>query len=233
MPAYSITGVEVLDPSAAARYAEIANASVAQYGGRFLAVAAEPAVVEGEWPTQERIVLIEFPDRGRLEAWYDSPEYRSARAIAAHALRRRLLFVDGVASDSAQTVRRFYEALSTGDTSIADEVLTADWEDIPLPPGSQPGAEGFKQTVAYLRSVFPDLSVTIEDMVVSGDRVAVRSTVRGTHQGEFLGVAATGRPVEFAAFDIHRLEAGRIAQSWHLEDLFGIQKQIAATPVAA
>ncbi|MFD0853482.1 ester cyclase, partial [Actinomadura adrarensis] len=191
-------------------------------------LAAEPEVAEGERPSGQRVVVIEFPDMERLKVWYDSPEYTPARDIARTALRRRLLFAEGVQAPSSMeaTVRRFYGGLTTGDTSIADEVLAPDWEDIPLMPGMAAGREGYKQTVSFVRGAFPDLDVTIQDVVASGDRVAVRSVVRGTHKADFLGVAATGRQVEFAAFDFHRLEGGRIAQSWHLEDFFGLVNQL-------
>jgi succinate-semialdehyde dehydrogenase / glutarate-semialdehyde dehydrogenase len=86
----------VNDPSAHRRYVEVAGAAVAQYGGRFLVRAAEPTVAEGEWPSQRRLVIIAFPTMDRLRAWYDSPEYAPARGLARTALRRRLLFVEGV-----------------------------------------------------------------------------------------------------------------------------------------
>lgn len=238
-PAYSITEVEVLDEGGAGRYAELTGPAVAQYGGRFLVLAAEPAVAEGEWPSERRVVVIEFPGMDRLRAWYESPEYAPAREVARTALRRRLLFAEGVDAphqggdaDAEATVRRFYEAMSSGETGAADELLAPDWEDIPLPPGIGRGPEGYKQTVAYLRGVFPDLDVAIEDIIVSGDQVAVRSVARGTHGGEILGVPATGRRVEFRAFDFHRLEGGRISQSWHLEDYFGLLDQLGATLTA-
>ncbi|MDQ3646401.1 MAG: DUF1330 domain-containing protein [Actinomycetota bacterium] len=96
VPAYSITEVEVLDGDGAGRYAELAQAAVAQYGGRFLVLGAKPTVAEGEWPPEQRVVIIEFPSMDRLRAWYDSPEYAPARDVARTALRRRLLFVEGI-----------------------------------------------------------------------------------------------------------------------------------------
>jgi uncharacterized protein (DUF1330 family) len=98
MPAYSITEVEVLDTDGFARYRELAGAAVARYGGRFLVRGAEPVVAEGEWPSGQRVNIIEFPSMEQLRDWYDSPEYAPARDIARNALRRRLLFVDGVDS---------------------------------------------------------------------------------------------------------------------------------------
>lgn len=231
VPAYSITEVEVLDEEGAGRYAELTGPAVARYGGRFLVLAAEPAVAEGEWPPGRRVVVIEWPSMERLREWYASPEYAPAREAARTALRRRLLFAEGTGTpprEAEATVRRFYEAMSSGDVGLADEVLASDWEDIPLPPGTGRGPDGYKRTVAYLRGVFPDLDVTVEDVVVSGERAAVRSVARGTHSGEILGVPATGRRVEFRAFDFHRLEGGRIAQSWHLEDYLGLLEQLGA-----
>lgn len=96
MPAYSITEVETLDEDGRRRYADLATAAVEQYGGRYLVLAAEPSVAEGEWPPEGRVVVIEWPTMDQLRAWYDSPEYALARDVAQTALRRRLLFVEGV-----------------------------------------------------------------------------------------------------------------------------------------
>jgi uncharacterized protein (DUF1330 family) len=96
MAAYSITDVEVLDIDEFRRYREVAGAAVAQYGGRFLVRGAEPVVAEGQWPSGQRVNVIEFLSMEQLKAWYDSPEYAPARDIARTALRRRLLFVEGV-----------------------------------------------------------------------------------------------------------------------------------------
>ena len=132
---------------------------------------------------------------------------------------------DARGSEAGATVQRFYEALSTGDATLVDEALATDWEAIPaLRTG--PGPDGWKASIAHLRGVFANLSVTIEDVVVSGDRVAVRSITRGFHSGELLGVPATGRELEFRACDVHRLGGGRIVQTWHLEDYFGIATQL-------
>jgi uncharacterized protein (DUF1330 family) len=96
MAVYSITDVKVLDADAFKRYREVAGAAVARFGGRFLVRGAEPVVAEGEWPSGQRLNVIEFPNMKHLRAWYDSPEYAPAREIAKSALRRRLLFVEGV-----------------------------------------------------------------------------------------------------------------------------------------
>ncbi len=130
--------------------------------------------------------------------------------------------------DAPSLVRRFYEPLVTGDVAVLDEALAIEWGAVPsLRTG--PGPAGWKASIAHLRTVFADLSVTIEDIAVSGDTVAVRSTTRGTHVGDLLGVAGTGRTVEFRAADFHRLSGGRIVRTWHLEDYFGIALQLGLT----
>jgi uncharacterized protein (DUF1330 family) len=103
VPAYSITEVEVLDREEFSRYRELAAAAVSRYGGRFLVRGAEPVVAEGQWPSGQRVNIIEFPSMEQLTAWYNSPAYAPARDIAQKALRRRLLFVDG--SDTPRTTR--------------------------------------------------------------------------------------------------------------------------------
>jgi predicted ester cyclase len=128
-------------------------------------------------------------------------------------------------SEPRATVQRFYEALNTGDIALVDQALVPDWEAVPaLRTG--PGSEGWKTSITHLRGVFADLTVSIEDVVASGDRVAVRSISRGLHSGELLGVPATGRELEFRACDVHRLGNGRIVQTWHLEDYFGLATQL-------
>ena len=246
-PAYSITEVEVLDPDGARRYAELTGPAVEHHGGEFLVLAAEPVVAEGDFPSERRVVVIRFPDMDTLITWYDSPEYTAAREIAATALRRRLIFVPGLTPagpptrrqdaddtrrsadrDVAATVRRFYEGMSTGETDFADELIAADYEDVPVMPGVGGGPQGYRDTVAFLRSVFPDLVMTVDDVIIDGDRVAVRSTARGTHRGDFLGVPATGATVTFAAFDVHHLADGRFHRSWHLEDNLSLLEQVRA-----
>src|ERR1700684_4099793 len=113
-------------------------------------------------------------------------------------------------TDAETTVRRMYDALSTGDTTLVDQALAPDWAAQPaLRTGGGPA--GWEATIAHLRGVITNLTVIVEDLVVAGDRVAVRTVTRGVHTGELLGVPGTGRPVEFRAADFHRLAGGRIA----------------------
>lgn len=96
MAAYAISEVEILDPDQTRRYQELAAASIAHYGGRYLVRSGRPQVPEGNRPTEERVVLVEFPSMERLREWYASPEYAEALQIRQTALARRLMFVAGV-----------------------------------------------------------------------------------------------------------------------------------------
>ena len=95
MAAYVISEVEMLDETQGRRYRELAAASIARHGGRYLARGAAPVVAEGDWPANCRLVIVEFPTMERLQRWYTSADYAEAMAVRQTALDRRLLFVDG------------------------------------------------------------------------------------------------------------------------------------------
>jgi steroid delta-isomerase-like uncharacterized protein len=125
-------------------------------------------------------------------------------------------------------VRAFYEPFRTGDTTVYDEILADDWIDIPLAPGQEQGPAGMAAQIAAFRQVMPDYDVTHEDLLVAGDRVAVRNTVSGTHQGAFMGYEPTGRRIEMRTMDIHQLRDNQIVATWHLEDFAGLIAQLNA-----
>jgi steroid delta-isomerase-like uncharacterized protein len=123
-------------------------------------------------------------------------------------------------------VRQFYAVFSTGDVDILDQILSKDWADRPPIPGQPPGRDGEKATIQAFRIAFPDIQFTLEDVIVAADKVTVRSTARGTHQGEFLGVAPTQRTVSFMTIDIHQIANHQIVETWHLEDFYGLLQQL-------
>jgi len=114
-----------------------------------------------------------------------------------------------------QIVRRFSDELwGQGDLAAADDVLAVDLiEHNPL-PGQGAGREGHKQVVALFRSAFPDLQVTTEDLLEDGDRVALRWKAEGTHRGDLLGLAPTGKRVTLTGIEILRIANGRIVERW-------------------
>lgn len=96
MPAYVISEVTVLDQERIDTYRELAAASIQQYQGRYLVRGQLPDTVEGSWPPDQRIMIVEFPSMEKARQWYASPEYARALEIRATALDRRLLFVDSI-----------------------------------------------------------------------------------------------------------------------------------------
>ena len=95
MSAYIAVEIEVIDREHYERYKEMAPASIAQYGGRYLVRGGRCETLEGDWaPT--RFVVLEFPDVARARAWWSSEEYREAKALRQRVARTRMILVDGV-----------------------------------------------------------------------------------------------------------------------------------------
>jgi steroid delta-isomerase-like uncharacterized protein len=117
--------------------------------------------------------------------------------------------------------RRVYEIVATGDFERAREIVDPDAPDNELLPNDPPAKliDTFEETFSEARAAFPDLSVTVEDVMAEGDRVAARVTMRGTHLGEFQGIAPTGKRVEVRAMDMFRISDGKIMEHWgHADD---------------
>ncbi len=90
--------------------------------------------------------------------------------------------------------------------------------------------DGFRQMSAMFYAAFPDLVHHVDEQTAEGDRVVNRLAVRGTHRGEFQGIAPTGRRIEMAAISIQRVDAGRLVGGWILADLAGLLQQLGAMP---
>lgn len=108
-------------------------------------------------------------------------------------------------SPNKAVLRPFYAAFNTGRVDELDTVFDADWRDNTLPPGRAPGLAGIKQAVLFLRSIVPDLSCRVEDLLADGDKVVARVVFEGTNLGGFPGVGPNGAAVSFIAFDVHHL----------------------------
>ena len=127
-------------------------------------------------------------------------------------------------------IEGLYGALASGSFDALDEVLTADWEDIPLGAGQGPGPGGLKPVFAMLREAFPDIAVEISAVLAESDRIACRVCVTGTHRGDLFGVPASGKPIRFALHEFHEFAGDCIRRSFHMEDLFGLFMQIGRWP---
>ncbi|CAL8476914.1 ester cyclase [Caballeronia sp. S22] len=122
------------------------------------------------------------------------------------------------ANEPKQIASRWYEAFARHDAELLGKVLAPNWVDIPSPPNGPHGPEAAKAAMAMLISAFPDFDIKIEDVVQDGNKVVVRSTITGTQRRAFAGLPATGRSMRIQAVDIHEIENGQIARTWHTED---------------
>ena len=128
-------------------------------------------------------------------------------------------------------VRRLIEeVMSGGNMSLIDEFVAPDFIENEVIPGLSSGREGFKQTNNMFRSAFPDLKVTINDMLAEGDKVALSVTFSGTHKGDLMGMAPTGKRFSMNAHDIMRIENGKLKEHWGVSDMMGMMQQLGAMP---
>jgi steroid delta-isomerase-like uncharacterized protein len=129
---------------------------------------------------------------------------------------------------------RLMDAGNTHDAELfsktIDEVF---WPDVlirtPLPIKTT-GAEAFKEVFATLHRAFPDLKVTVEDLIEEGDKVVARNTVTGTNLGEYMGRPPTGTSVTYNEIFIFRFADGRIAETWGVVDVLAQMKQLGVIP---
>jgi steroid delta-isomerase-like uncharacterized protein len=129
-------------------------------------------------------------------------------------------------------IERFYdEVLGGGNLELIDELADDDIVDHEEGlPGAPSGKEGVRFFVNALREAFPDVRVEVDVTLTDGNLEAAHGTVTGTHQGEFMGVPATNKSVEFEVVDILRVEDGRAAEHWGLTDVMALMQQLGAIP---
>jgi steroid delta-isomerase-like uncharacterized protein len=132
------------------------------------------------------------------------------------------------------TFKRFHEAANTGDAEFLsktiDELVAPDAAiRTPLPIDAT-GAELLKQVWAMLLRIYPDIHLTVHDVIAEGDKVVTRNTVTGTHQGEFMGVAPTGKTVTYDEIFIFRFADGRVVETWGVVDVYAQMRQLGLVP---
>jgi steroid delta-isomerase-like uncharacterized protein len=130
-------------------------------------------------------------------------------------------------SNSADLIRQLHrELLSERDLDVVDRFFAASFVSHNNPPGFEPGVAGVKQFFAMFRDAFPDAAVEIDDLVADGDSVAVATTLTGTHEGELMGLAPTGRKVSVTGIDMLRIDGGKIVEHRGLTDIVGLMRQL-------
>lgn len=124
-----------------------------------------------------------------------------------------------------RTVKKYPQAVSAGEFDVLDEICTETVVNH-APLGEPRGLEALKEYEAPIHEALPEFEVTFEDLLAEGDRVAMRLTITGTHEGPMMGTEPTGKLVEFSNMIFHRMESGKIAERWVQPDVFELLKQI-------
>ena len=127
-------------------------------------------------------------------------------------------------ADNKELVRRWIAFANAGFPGTFDDFIAADYVGH-LGGGTMDRAE-LERTERAFMDAFPDAQHSIDDLFADGDRVVLRATARGTHRGEFVGVAPTNRSVEFTAMVIYRIRDGKIAESWGELDFLRLMRQL-------
>ena len=137
-----------------------------------------------------------------------------------------------VTEDNKAKLRRIYEeCFNQGNLATADALVAPDSRDISpgIPPGiPTTGPDGLKGIVSLLRSAFPDLRVTIDEMIAEGDTIVAQTTCTGTHRGNLQGIQPTGKQVNWSSIDIVHVRGGQFVSHFGLQDAVGLLQQVGA-----
>ncbi len=140
----------------------------------------------------------------------------------------RMQMADIAARNRALFSRVVTEGFSQGNLAVIDELISPNH--VEHQSGMGAGPEGVKGAIAYLHSVFPDFSLTIEDMTTEGNTVWARLRARGTQQGLRMGFPPTGRRIDITVIDICRFEDGLMVEHWGVPDRFTLMEQLGLLP---
>lgn len=133
--------------------------------------------------------------------------------------------------DHAETARRFYDLINSGDIDGFGALLAEDFVEHEETPGLAPTKEGVLQFFRIYLAAFPDLRMEPQDVLPSGDKVAIRVRATGTHQGDFMGMPATGRTIDLQLIDITRFgDDGLAYEHWGVIDTMAMMQQLGVVP---
>lgn len=136
--------------------------------------------------------------------------------------------------DHTATMRRTYELISTGDLAGFGDLVADDFVDHQGTPGFPATKEGTLASFRALLDAFPDMTMSVEDLVAEGDRTVARVRVAGTHRDSFLGIPPTGADVDVQLIDIMRFDgAGRVCEHWGVADMLSLMQQLGVVPAGA
>ena len=136
-----------------------------------------------------------------------------------------------MSEENEAVVRRAFAEVAMGNMTTVDEIIAPEFVRHDLAGGPETaGPDGVKRLIAALRSAFPDIQTTVDDVISGGDRVVVRFTASGTQRGPFMGIAPTGREATWTGINIYRVADGQIQETWQLADGLGLLRQLGAAP---
>ncbi|HEV8711598.1 MAG TPA: ester cyclase [Candidatus Binatia bacterium] len=137
-----------------------------------------------------------------------------------------------MAADNKAIVRRYFEeVVNDGNLAVADELISTSYVSH-YPMGYDFGGdpEDVKQIVSIVRTAFPDVHFTLEDVLAEGNKVVARWTFRGTHEHDFMGVPPAGKRATVMGIAIYRVADEKIAEAWVAWDTGGLLRQLGAAP---
>ena len=135
------------------------------------------------------------------------------------------------AEENKAVVRGWIEAFNERDLQGEADLLAAGFvAHVPAAPGPLEGLEAWRQFTGPFVEAFPDLRLTVQDIMAEGDMVAARVAFRGTHRGEFQGIPPTDKEVNFTSMEFNRVVEGKVEEHWVEIDLLGLMVQVGAIP---
>lgn len=134
-------------------------------------------------------------------------------------------------ASNGEIAREMWTSINEGDFSVIDTYVSEDYvEHDPNAPEEIHGREGFKQNIEQYFNAASDMEMTIEDLIEEDDKVSIRWTATGTHDGELMGISPTNNSITVTGLDINRFEDGMLVESWSSFDALGLMRQIGALP---
>ncbi|MFT0477089.1 ester cyclase [Pseudomonas antarctica] len=134
-------------------------------------------------------------------------------------------------TENKALMNRFVDFINTADAALGEQLVSPDAIFyVPGRPVPLRGQQGYLEIIAMMRAGFPDIQWTLDETIAEDDKIAARFTMRGTHQGAFFGVPATGTKIAVQALNIYKFAKGKIVEERGQPDLMGLMQQIGAFP---
>lgn len=133
--------------------------------------------------------------------------------------------------DHVMATRQAYERINAGDIAGFGDLLADDFVEHETGTGFPPTKAGTLDYFRVMQSAFPDMRMTVDDLIATDDKAVARVTVTGTQTGEFMGVPPTGKHVEMQVIDIMEFDdVGLLHEHWGVADALSLMQQLGAVP---